>query len=324
MEHPEGNSGEVRSIFKQLIVAIILAACAILLASAFTHAPKPFSSVEVKFTDAAANGLAIVPASCPSNPGDSDSPFGCDGSTPLCPDGSDAPGGNVANCPGGGGGGTPGGGGCPPGSTASGDLCVEACQSGGPQVVGGVPQACTCPAGFNDENGECVIAQCSPGETYQNGVCTVSSCGAGQTMQNGVCVQNGQCLQEYVCSGSNLVFQNRDCSYSNPVACPLGCSDDACISPPSPNIDIVASPTLLKPSEISQISWKAANVTSCTITGTNGDSWSCSGSACSATTTKPSSPIVAQTTYTLSCTGDDNSSEGDSVIVSVVPTFNEQ
>ena len=41
---------------------------ALLALSAFSGAREPFSSAEVKFTDASAGGLAIMPASCPSDP----------------------------------------------------------------------------------------------------------------------------------------------------------------------------------------------------------------------------------------------------------------
>src|SRR5690348_17206733 len=76
------------------------------------------TSVEVAFTDASAHGLAIVPASCPSQPvqcigydsignctgysggggNDADSPYGCSGPTPLCPNGTPAPNGQISQC----------------------------------------------------------------------------------------------------------------------------------------------------------------------------------------------------------------------------------
>ncbi|MSU73910.1 hypothetical protein EXS56_02090, partial [Candidatus Kaiserbacteria bacterium] len=41
---------------------------ALVLFAASSHTQKPFASSEFKFTDASVNGLAIVPASCPSTP----------------------------------------------------------------------------------------------------------------------------------------------------------------------------------------------------------------------------------------------------------------
>src|SRR5262249_11887345 len=66
---------------------------------------KAFKSVEVQFTDTSHSGLAIVPASCPSNPhfaGDC-LPSGCGAGTLndtciYCPDGSLAPNGSAAAC----------------------------------------------------------------------------------------------------------------------------------------------------------------------------------------------------------------------------------
>ncbi|MDR3570930.1 MAG: hypothetical protein P4L81_01885 [Candidatus Pacebacteria bacterium] len=42
--------------------------------------------------------MQIMPASCPSNPFDTDAPNGCSGSTPLCPDGTGAPNNDLTQC----------------------------------------------------------------------------------------------------------------------------------------------------------------------------------------------------------------------------------
>ena len=76
----------------QKIFFVVLAACVLLLL--VTHSinnKKTFTSAEVYFADASPSGMKIIPASCPSNPGDDDAPYGCSGDIPLCPDGTPAP-----------------------------------------------------------------------------------------------------------------------------------------------------------------------------------------------------------------------------------------
>ena len=69
------------------------------------------------------------------------------------------------------------------------------------------------------------------------------------------------------------------------------------------------------------VSWSSQYATACTVSGTNGDSWAgLNGS-------QTSSPIHAQTTYTLNCTGHqgaDPSSVQKKAIVNIAPTFEEK
>lgn len=67
MSHAHRSS----SVFKLIKKEFLFFAALILLAIVFSfgsHTSKPFASAEVQFTDSSASGLAIVPASCPSNP----------------------------------------------------------------------------------------------------------------------------------------------------------------------------------------------------------------------------------------------------------------
>lgn len=64
--HHTRASEKYFSTKRLLIVGLVLAAFALVLS---THSPRtPFASAEVQFTDLSAHGLAIVPASCPSDP----------------------------------------------------------------------------------------------------------------------------------------------------------------------------------------------------------------------------------------------------------------
>jgi hypothetical protein len=69
-----------------------------------------------------------------------------------------------------------------------------------------------------------------------------------------------------------------------------------------------------------QVHWDVANVDSCTVTGSNGDSWAGDSSGASGQT---SSPILQQTLYTLSCDASDGSSILETVTVLLIPIFNE-
>src|SRR4051812_2571095 len=75
-----------------------LAVC-MLLAFFSLNARVAHTSPEVHFADLSDSGLSIVPASCPSNPGDADAPWGCGGIYSLCPDGSVPPSGDTDSCP---------------------------------------------------------------------------------------------------------------------------------------------------------------------------------------------------------------------------------
>ncbi len=98
---------------------------------------------------------------------------------------------------------------------------------------------------------------------------------ACQSAANICGMQNSGVIQ---CSGS--------CSASRP-------GDNLCA--PDATISLKASPLLVKGGNTSSITWTSTNATSCTVTGTNGDSWS--GTSGTHVTTA----IVAQTTYTLTC-----------------------
>ncbi len=65
------------------------------------------------------------------------------------------------------------------------------------------------------------------------------------------------------------------------------------------------------------VTWQGVEVTSCTVTGSNGDSWT--GTAGQ----ELSSPITSKMTFDLDCTAFDGSNVQDSVEVTVLPKFNE-
>jgi len=83
-------------------------------------------------------------------------------------------------------------------------------------------------------------------------------------------------------------------------------------------------PALLLSGQPAYVFWSISNITGCTITGSNGDSWR---GASSGTTGTTSSPILGQTTFTLACAGIPGAavnSINESVTVNVAPTYQEQ
>ncbi|MGO9400302.1 MAG: hypothetical protein ACLP19_21025 [Xanthobacteraceae bacterium] len=129
-----------------------------------------------------------------------------------------------------------------------------------------------------------VYTSCQIGYTYQNGACAFTGCPDGYTLEG------TQCLL---------------------------------IGPTALAGEITAVPSIVRQGGQAAIQWSATGVSSCTVSARNGDRWSCAGNACNTPNTEVSSPIAAQTTYTLSCTGNDGSTLTHTATVNIVPSFQE-
>jgi hypothetical protein len=89
------------------------------------------------------------------------------------------------------------------------------------------------------------------------------------------------------------------------------------------NGHLQAKPQLLTKDSVTHVYWNAENVSSCAVTGTNGDSFTGASSGSSGRT---SGPIPSKTTYTLVCEPLPGASSGtiqESVDVNIVPVFQE-
>jgi hypothetical protein len=148
--------------------------------------------------------------------------------------------------------------------------------------------------------------------------------------------QAQQCQPVYVCGGGNLV---NSCTGDLIQACAYSCASGACLPPPPPSFiaftasnaggsfqadgHLQAKPALLAKGSTTQLYWNTENVSSCTVTGTNGDAFSGVGSGASGRT---SGPISSQTTYTLICQslpGATPATITETATVNVVPVFQE-
>ena len=78
----------------------------------------------------------------------------------------------------------------------------------------------------------------------------------------------------------------------------------------------------MRPGRTTRIHWNVDNVESCTVTGSNGDSWTALDSG---NPGKLSSAITERTSYTLNCdTYGDTAFSPETIYVNVVPVFQER
>ncbi len=93
------------------------------------------------------------------------------------------------------------------------------------------------------------------------------------------------------------------------------------ITASSPVAYITATPSRVKSGGTAVVSWSAANVTSCTVSGTDGyASGVLAGPTVATSTSNVSRTITKQTIFTISC---DGAAAQDTVVVNLVPVFDE-
>ncbi len=84
-------------------------------------------------------------------------------------------------------------------------------------------------------------------------------------------------------------------------------------SVPAPTVSLTASPTTVNSGSASTLSWSSTNATSCTASGTWNGSKAVSG-------TMSSGNLTADSSYTLSCTGDGGSASASATVTVNAPT----
>ena len=177
-----------------------------------------------------------------------------------------------------------------------------------------------CPAGYELSGGTCVLSECPLGFILQGGACVFDACPSGYERQGNQCVATTgtTCTAVNYCVGSTLWHRNAQCA-TNPVqTCVSGCASGACIATPAPSVVTWrVYPLLIQPNETANVEWEVINVRSCEVHGNNGDSWTdLSG-------VKVSKRLTAQTIFTLSCIGLDDSTVTRTATVNITPVFNE-
>lgn len=141
--------------------------------------------------------------------------------------------------------------------------------------------------------------------------------------------------QGYVCSADTSVHTAADCAVTNDYCPSHGagwfCSTDngICTAPPAPevgtNLDgsngaLSTKPSLVKSGGTTKVIWTIDNANTCTVVGSNGDSWSGTASIEGGYT---SSPITQRTTYTIDCTGDGGTLH-DTTDTALIPEWQEK
>ena len=138
--------------------------------------------------------------------------------------------------------------------------------------------------------------------------CTGSGGGTGQSLPVS-CTPSWSCVG----GGNQTIRQtNADCSTVDLTTCvsPQFCTagSSTCVNPVVTG-SISASPRLVPSGGAAKITWTTSDAVSCTVTGSNGDSWSGVSSAAASCTHNGgacvSSPITEFVSYTLTCDGGD-------------------
>lgn len=94
--------------------------------------------------------------------------------------------------------------------------------------------------------------------------------------------------------------------------------------PTAAAISIRALPSLVRAGEQTTIRWEASGVSSCTVSGSNGDSLPAEGQTLPIPGEALTTAITAQTTYTLSCIEEDSGTTETAIAtVNVLPVFQE-
>lgn len=167
--------------------------------------------------------------------------------------------------------------------------------------------------------------------TIYGGSCT----GAGGTSAFNNVTVTVQCPVSYSCNGNVIQRTDASCvttdylTCTSPTFCSIGSS--VCLVPPITFTPVgeytghlELRPEILRAGETTRVHWRVENAESCTVTGTNGDSWN---GASSGTSGRESSPIFEPVTFTLHCVGYDGASPPDideTATVIVLPDFQEQ
>lgn len=155
------------------------------------------------------------------------------------------------------------------------------------------------------------------------------------------------CTPSATCINSTTIKSVSSSCVVQTIACPTywTCSAGGCVPPAGPSVKsfaarlptgevftstghLEAHPTLVRSGNTTNLYWNVENVASCTVTSPNGDNFTCSGTTCSSGANgQTTTAIPRETTYTLSCTalpGATPTSLGETVKVTVVPTYQEQ
>lgn len=159
----------------------------------------------------------------------------------------------------------------------------------------------------------------------QSRTCTNGTLSGNSTYQYASC----SCAPLYFCSAGNVQHTNSSCVTSTVDTCtaPSLCSpgQSACVDPnPTISTHLEVRPAVVRRDDTVKLYWDVGNVEGCTVTGTNGNSWTDITSGINGQTTFP---ITERTVFTLTCTpleGSLSPSFSETATVIILPVFQEQ
>lgn len=137
------------------------------------------------------------------------------------------------------------------------------------------------------------------------------------------------CTPTYTCNGN--VIQN-SCDSSQNITCtaPSFCSPGVpvCLTPSPADTSfnghtghLEAKPSLIAKGGTSKLYWDVANVTNCTVNGSDGEIFYGAFSGNNGTTTRA---LMSATTFTLNCTALDSTHYSETASVTLLPVFQEK
>lgn len=100
-----------------------------------------------------------------------------------------------------------------------------------------------------------------------------------------------------------------------------GGGNGGAVGPAPIDLTLRAIPSLVRQNNSTKVNWSATGVVSCTVTGTNSDSWNGLTSPVGGETSRP---ITGETKYTLSCRDARGDTHSRQVTVRILPTFQEK
>ncbi len=189
-----------------------------------------------------------------------------------------------------------------------------------------------CPTGYVlGGDGLCHAEQCAAGQTLgTDGLCHAVTCPSGTVLgTDGLCHANN-CPAPFLYCGtgvnSSSVYQR---TYAGAPACAqldnfyatcrYGCTNGACnAASTAADATITVRPPLISRGKTAQVVWSSVDVSACTVTSTNGSSWT------GLTGTQISAPIDTPTTFTLTCTPRSGAAPiVKTATINLLPIFNE-
>ena len=188
--------------------------------------------------------------------------------------------------------------------------------------------SCVCPTGMigtppNCKAGPCVgsgCTTCSTGYIPTPTGCAKIECQSGYVLSGNTCVKS-KCDDADYCNGNDSWHITAACEANLVTKCSGTCMNGSCLPivvPGPASVSIKVTPSLVRKGSTTRVSWSSANTKSCSVIGSNGDSWIGIAGA------QVSKPINAQTTFVATCKAKVGGTVSTSTQVILAPVYQEK